>query len=242
MSDTVLAVDASADSCSVALSHAGHLYEAISREPRAHAQRLLPMIDELMTQASIGLRELSYIALVNGPGSFTGIRIALSICQGLAYGATLPILPVNSLVTMARQVQLNSSASGLIVTALDARMGEVYWAAYELDEDQGVPIERIPPSVAPIEVFISGLRELAVECSREICLAGSAVNLMQEQLSQLDLGHVLPDIAPAATALLSLAQDLQPQAQNFSSAATIEPLYLRNEVAWVKRQRIRQPK
>src|SRR5690606_14015098 len=96
-----------------------------------HAERLLPMVDELLAQAGIGRNELSDVAFGQGPGGFTGLRVACGVAQGMALALDVPVIPVGSLLAAAERVRmLAGSAPALHVIVQDARMGEVYLAAY----------------------------------------------------------------------------------------------------------------
>lgn len=253
MQQNVLAIDASSEGCSVALSFQGETYSRTSEARRKHAQSLLPMIDEVLEEARASLPKLNYIALVNGPGSFTGIRIAISVVQGLAYGANLPIFCMSSLVTMAEQ-QRASHPNAYVVSALDARMGEVYWATYDLTDKvraNASPAELSPPSVLPTESFGQSISDLLSECaeSKPLILVGSGFGIdtigmgdtssFDKSLDALQVHKRDQTVEPSAVALLRLALAFEPAEQDFCSAEQVEPLYLRNEVAWKKRKRIR---
>jgi len=124
-----MAIDTSTDACSVALSVAGDVLSQIEVTPRLHARKLLPMISRLLSEADLSLDSLDAISFARGPGSFTGIRIAAGITQGLAFGAELPVIPVSTMAVMALgAIEITGGDAALV--SLDARMGQVYWAAY----------------------------------------------------------------------------------------------------------------
>lgn len=249
MPQNVLAIDASSEGCSAALSFHGETYSRQSGEPRKHAQNLLPMVDALLSEAQAKLTELDFIALVNGPGSFTGIRIAISIVQGLSFGAKLPIYCMSSLITMAEQ-QLMGNTNAVVVSAIDARMGEVYWAAYDLDDrvtSSGLPVELTQPSVMPVASFVESVFDLSrsLDKSKSLIFVGSGLNVSDlgetlDELDELKVHERNPSIEPSAAALLRLALIMKPTEAEFCLAENVEPLYLRNEVAWKKRERIRR--
>jgi tRNA threonylcarbamoyladenosine biosynthesis protein TsaB len=135
MIPNILAIDTTTDVCSAALSKGGQIYSRKVAMPREHAQRLLGLIDGLMLEAAVSLHDLDAIAFGCGPGSFTGIRIATSIAQGLAFGAGLPVVPISTLRAIAWMTVQQFDAQKVMV-ALDARQHEVYWGCYVEDKQQ----------------------------------------------------------------------------------------------------------
>jgi len=121
----LLAIETATDACSAALSFDGELRERFEIAPRAHTELILPMIDELMAEAGIVISQVDAMAFGRGPGAFTGVRIAVGVTQGIAFGAGLPVVPVSTLAALAQ-----GAAADKVLAALDARMGEVYWGAY----------------------------------------------------------------------------------------------------------------
>lgn len=121
----ILALDTSTEICSAALWIDGEARQRLVHAGQAHSQLLLPMVGELLAEAGLALGELDALAAAVGPGSFTGLRIATAVGQGLAFGADLPVVPVGTLEALAL-----GAAAPLVVAALDARMGELYVAAF----------------------------------------------------------------------------------------------------------------
>jgi len=120
----LLAFDTATEVCTAALWLDGEVRERLERRSQ-HSEHLLPMIDALLKEAGVGLRQLDAIAFGRGPGSFTGLRIGAGIAQGLALGAGLPLVPVSSLATLAQGI-----GAERVLAAFDARMQQVYWGAY----------------------------------------------------------------------------------------------------------------
>ncbi len=153
----ILAVDSATEACSAALLHEHGLIERYELIGRGHAERLLPMVDELLAEAGIGLAAVDAIAFGCGPGGFTGLRIAAGITQGLAWGAQIPVLPVSDLAAVAAAGS-RISASDRILVCMDARMGQVYWAAFDCRSGEPLPLtpeavadpgDVMPPGAAP---------------------------------------------------------------------------------------------
>jgi len=121
----LLAIETATDACSAALSIDGEICERFEIAPRAHTELILPMIDELMAEAGLSISQVDAMAFGRGPGAFTGVRIAVGVTQGIAFGAGLPVVPVSTLAALAQGADTNK-----VLAALDARMDEVYWGAY----------------------------------------------------------------------------------------------------------------
>lgn len=128
----ILAIDTSGEACSAALLTETGPRQRLALEPRRHADLILGMVAALMEEAGLKLRELDALAFGRGPGSFTGVRIATAVVQGLAFGADLPVVSVSTLAGLA-QGQHRRQGARQCLAALDARMGEVYWGRYSLD-------------------------------------------------------------------------------------------------------------
>jgi tRNA threonylcarbamoyladenosine biosynthesis protein TsaB len=125
----LLAIDTSSLACTVALRIGDELIERHEEQEREHTRLLIPMIRDVLDQAGVTPNDLDAIVLGNGPGSFIGMRIAASVCQGLAHGAGLKIIPVSSLAAVAAEVMDSTDAETVIVTQ-DAHMQQVYMGLY----------------------------------------------------------------------------------------------------------------
>ena len=130
----LLAIETASDACSCALLVDEVRFERHRIAPRRHAELVLAMVRELLDEAGLALGALDALAFGCGPGSFTGVRVAAGVIQGLAYGANLPVVPVSSLQALA-QGALRETGSARVLAAFDARMGEVYWGIYAADRD-----------------------------------------------------------------------------------------------------------
>jgi tRNA threonylcarbamoyladenosine biosynthesis protein TsaB len=128
----LLALDTAMEACSVALLTGDTLLTRYEEPGRGHAELILPMVDAVLREGALGLRDLDGLAVGRGPGAFTGVRIAISVAQGLAFGAGLKIVPVSDLAALA---QRGAREAGTVLACSDARMGEVYWAEFGVDAD-----------------------------------------------------------------------------------------------------------
>lgn len=144
----LLALDTSSDACSVALQIGDDIAEQHTVRGKEHTAVLIPMIRRLLDEAQIRSRDLDAIVLGNGPGSFTGMRIAASVAQGLAFGSGLRLVPVSSMAAIAAEVMQTHPASGVVV-AQDARMNEVYLGIYRND-GSGLPLAVSGEALQPI--------------------------------------------------------------------------------------------
>lgn len=148
----ILAIDAATEACSAALLIQETVTERFEVPGRGHAARLLPMVDELLREAGLDARDLDAIAFGRGPGAFTGLRIAAGLAQGLAAGNCLPVLPVSNLAAVAAAAA-RSFGAGAVLACMDARMGQVYWGAFDCTGAAPVAVgpEQLsnPDAVAP---------------------------------------------------------------------------------------------
>jgi len=126
----LLALDTATEACSAALFHGGAVDERYEVIGRGHAGRLLPMADELLAAAGLSIRDMDAIAFGRGPGGFTGLRIAAGVAQGLAAGIGKPVCPVSNLAALAA-AGARAGGARHVLACLDARMGQVYWAAFD---------------------------------------------------------------------------------------------------------------
>ncbi|MCR3755759.1 MAG: N(6)-L-threonylcarbamoyladenine synthase, TsaB subunit [Sodalis sp. Psp] len=229
MSTRILALDTATEACSAALMlDENSVSERFIITPREHTQRILPMVDNLLAEAGITLNDLDALAFSCGPGSFTGVRISIGVAQGLALGAGLPLISVSTLAVLAEGAWRQIGVSQ-VLTAIDARMGSVYWARYQR-QAAGVWLGRDSEAVlAPEE-----LAAQTVDLTGCWAIAGTGWQtyplLIDNDLVQLIPGHTL----------LPSARDMLPLAFHYyhhggaRSVEYAEPAYLRNEVAWKK--------
>jgi len=149
----LLALETATEACSAALWLDGEVRERSAVQPRGHSELILGMLDELLIEAGLRLADMDGLAFGRGPGSFTGVRIATGVVQGVAFAADLPVVPVSTLAALAQRA-FRERNERHVLAAFDARMGEVYWGAYEIGgEDLAVllGVEEVAP---PAEVAV----------------------------------------------------------------------------------------
>lgn len=221
----ILALDTSTDACSVALSIAGEVHSEFVVAPRRHTHLLLPMVERLLAEADLKVASLDAIAFGRGPGSFAGIRIATGAAQGLALAADLPLLPVSTLASMAVQGQ-RIAPELPVIAALDARMDEVYWAAFDWVEGQ-------PRALCEEQVAKPG----AVQSPRQgqWLALGSGWKYRDQMAPELlaQLVQIDTECYPSAEAMLPLAQ-IDFEAGRGVAPEQALPTYLRDG-SWKKR-------
>jgi tRNA threonylcarbamoyladenosine biosynthesis protein TsaB len=241
---TLLALDTSAASCSVALLRAGEVsgrvVDAGGGNAPAHSRLLLPMVDALLAEAGISAGQLDAIAFGAGPGAFTGVRIACAVAQGLGFALERPLLPVGTLRAMA-----SACAAPRVIACLDARMGEVYWAAWEcvLPADGTPPVEieaRVAPCVVPPARVPWPAGSGWVGCGDGFALHGPELLAQDDAASRAGLttsrlARVAAGITPQAVDVLRLA------ARDFALGLAIAPefaapFYVRDKVALDSRE------
>lgn len=126
----ILALDTATENCSAALLVDGRLTARERLLERGHAEVILTMIDEVLAEAGVGLAALTAVAFGRGPGSFTGVRLAASVTQGLAYGAGVPVVAVSDLQAVAQRALRQEAQVLRVLVCNDARMREVYWGCF----------------------------------------------------------------------------------------------------------------
>lgn len=231
---TLLALDTATEACSVALLRGGaktHLAQFAQRE---HTKHILPMVDEILTQAGITLHQVDALVFGRGPGSFTGVRIGAGIAQGLAFGAELPVIPVSNLAAMAQAAYVQYQAEN-VLTAIDARMNEVYfaqWQAQKVRSDFGEFLDWQPIIAEQVCSPSNVIEQVARQHHENAVLAGTGWAAYPE-LNEANLGKATEITLPSALYMLDLALPKWFAGETISPLE-IEPIYLRNEVTWKK--------
>ncbi len=235
---TLLALDTSTEACSVALLYNGEKTYLNELAQRTHAKRILPMVDEILTDSGLKLNQLDALAFGRGPGSFTGVRVGAAIAQGLALGADLPVIPISNLTAMA-QAAFELHQAENVAAAIDARMNEVYFSQLVREKkctDFGqffvwknlIPEQVCSPEKALVQLANSTALNIATSTALRVGTGWNAyAQFATKGLTGSDIE--LPD----ARYMLELAR-VEWLQQKTISALEIEPIYLRNEVTWKK--------
>lgn len=228
---TFLALDTSTEACSVALYYRDEVLALDEVCPQQHSKRILPMVQQILASAELSLTQLDGLVFGRGPGSFTGVRIGVSVAQGLAFGADLPVYGVSTLAAMAQAAAQQQQAKQ-VIAAIDARMAEVYLAAFELDS-QGL--------MQPLTAEFASKPATLPEAVMQLTLASQAMGVgtgwqtYAELLSSsLPTIQILPQLLyPSAQYMLPFAKAAW-SAQQFVAPELAEPVYVRDEVTWQK--------
>ncbi len=232
----ILAIDTSTQACSVALFYCGERISRYQLASREHTRLILPMVDEILSEAGIALSQLDALAFTAGPGSFTGIRIGFGVIQGLAFGAGIPVLPVSTLEALAQTSirKLGIQSDSYVLPILDARMEEVYWALFKY---QGSVLTRVSQDslTSPEDVASSfSGSPLAVVGDGWHYLDEIDVDMIPIRPTTVDL-----TLLPEAEDILDLALP-RVMAGQACSVDSVSPVYLRDKITWKKRVRLRQ--
>lgn len=233
----LLAIETSTSACSVALRYSdgsGHRDLWLhSEQPRTHSTALLAMIEQLLAEAALSPTQLSAVAISNGPGSFTGLRIGLAVAQGIAVGLELPLLPVNSLEVLAltAQQQLSLPPGQPLLAVTDARMGQYNTACFALP-GSGQRAQWLAPAALVDEV------ELLAQCAQHEVL--TVVGELDGITALHGSAQRCQPLQPRADAMLNVAAHGY-QAGDWPRREQVELLYLRGTEAWQQHQPIVAP-
>ena len=233
----LLAIETATEACSAALSIDGEVLERFEIAPRGHTELILPMIDELMAEADINISQVDAMAFGRGPGAFTGVRIAVGVTQGIAFGADLPVVPVSTLAALAQGIGAQGigtqdASADHVLVALDARMDEVYWGAYQRNSAGLMELlceECVsPPADVPL---VEGEHWRG---------AGAGWSAYESVLSERFASQLLSGAGAWDGAALPHARDVAVlglagfDAGQAVSAEQALPVYLRDKVTWKK--------
>jgi tRNA threonylcarbamoyladenosine biosynthesis protein TsaB len=237
----ILALEASTPVCSVALHHKGEVDEIFEASPKSHTQKMLPMVDSLLARANQRPNDLDAVAFACGPGSFTGLRIATSVAQGLAFGAGVPVISVSTLQTMALGAVREGVflAGQVCVTCLDARMDEVYIAFWSLGEGGGSDTLTLlgEQLLLKPELWADALASILASENKQghagLVLQGDGCDLLLKEpvATALNIVHCDTQAVPRARDVATLALAAWHKGDTLA-AHLAEPVYLRGKNAW----------
>lgn len=227
---TILALDSSSENCSVALYHQNSMSLSSEHAPRKHTQRILPLVKQELANRQLVLADVGAIAFGCGPGSFTGIRIAAGVAQGLAFGLDVPIYAISNLKALALQSYLEHKIP-LVLVCIDARMGEVYWGLFEVSEggSRGYHVKTLIAEQvsSPANVFLT-----EGQSNNTIAGIGSGINLLPEALVMV-IKENDQDAQPNADTIAYLAEaDIE--SGKIGELQNALPSYVRDTVTWNK--------
>lgn len=215
----LLALDTSTEACSCAVYVAGALKTRSLMAPRRHTELILPMAEELLAEAGVQPQQLDGLAFGCGPGSFTGLRIACGVAQGIAFAADIPLAPISSLAALAQ-----ATTAQQVLAAIDARMSEVYWGAYIRDEDGLMRLEGEECVCAPQQVTLPTSGRWQGVGSGWLTYASVLQTVLGDKLSDYE-----GERYPQAQAMIPLALAAFARGQVVAAEHAL-PVYLRNKV------------
>jgi tRNA threonylcarbamoyladenosine biosynthesis protein TsaB len=227
----ILAIETSTEACSVAVWVAGEVRERHEIAPRRHTDLVLPWCDQLLAEAGITRRQLDAIAVGRGPGAFTGVRLAVALVQGMALALDKPVLPVSTLAALALQApSIETGAAGdqapTILSAIDARMGELYLGLFRHDPEDMVVAVSDEWMATPAEPRVADELHNLQGVGSGFAAAGQALVAALGPRLRLCDALALPhagDIARLGARMLARGQGIR--------ADLLEPAYLRDKVA-----------
>jgi tRNA threonylcarbamoyladenosine biosynthesis protein TsaB len=217
----LLAIDTATERCSVALRLDGKVIERVSDQPRGAADLVLPMVEAVLKEAGARLVDLDGIAYGRGPGAFTGVRIGVGVVQGLAFGAGLQTVGISNLAAVAQQV---ARPGDRILVCMDARMDQVYWSTFALDQE--------------LVIFTTAERVDAPDAVTNgdyTVLAGTGFKAYAQLRARLAGGdRVVHEAALPNAREIALLAEAEFRAGRAKPASEAEPVYVRDQVAHVK--------
>jgi len=226
---TVLALDTATEVCAVALGCGERVVELAETVGQRHSERLLPMVDALLREQRVTLADCAAIAFGAGPGSFTGLRIACAVAQGLAWATERPVVPVGNLEALAWNARAVVPQAQRVATVIDARMNEAYFAVFDMSG--AAPVELAAPALVAASDLAAALAPWAPEA-----LAGEGVDAFAPYLAGLAAPLRLPQLRASAGTMARLAQQAVAAGRSVAPALAA-PLYVRNQVALTIGQR-----
>lgn len=218
----ILAIETSSDACSAALYIDGDIFERFELAPRQHTKLLLPMVEAVMAEAQCNVTQLDAVAFGRGPGAFTGVRVATAAAQGIAFSADIPVAAISTLQAIAQEAHEQEGHENLLV-AVDARMGELYWGAYEIKHNH--------PELIDKELICKPEKIPSYEKNKWCCIGSGWSEYNSYFASQLNNNYTLSNKVyfPRAANIAKLAVNTIEHGE-LVSAEQAQPVYLRDKV------------
>lgn len=241
---TILALDSSSENCSVAILHDGRMSLNSKHAPRKHTQLMLPLMQEELKNRALELNDIEAIAFGCGPGSFTGIRIAAGVAQGLAFGLDVPIYAISNLKALALQSYLKYGETK-VLACIDARMDEVYWGLFEvISKNQRDSASQSDTNAPSIKYYVNSLIDeqvtapadvetqlLAYDLS-QLCAIGSGLEFLTE--STLSAFKAVDSKAQPDSDTIAFLADTAEEIGLSGALSDALPSYVRDTVTWNK--------
>jgi len=222
----ILALDTSSEACSAALLIDNELISRFEIAPQKHSQLILPMCDSLIKEADINLNQLDIIAFGQGPGSFTGLRIAAGVTQGIAFGSDLPVVGISTLAAISYAI-LSKTNNSLILACIDARMQEIYFGLYQKTETHSVQLIN--------KEIVTKAENIQNTKAGNYVAVGSGWKEYEDELTDVfkhcNIQATFSDVLPNATDIAMLAKTHLELGKPSLQAEHAQPVYLRNNVA-----------
>ena len=220
----LISLETATQVCSVALAKDGEVLAVKeSSEDKSHSRQITVFIEEVLAKAGVAVKDLEGVAVSEGPGSYTGLRIGVSTAKGLCYGLDIPLMAVNNLQSMAlgASVERNDGENTLFCPLIDARRMEVYYALYD---DRNEMVKEIKAEIVDESFLESHFQK------HEIVFFGDAVEKCEEVLKYNANARFLKNHLPTASNMAVLAEKKY-NAKQFEDLAYFEPFYLKDFVA-----------
>lgn len=225
----ILAIDTATEACSVALWRDGQLEERYELAARQHSQRIFGMLRELLPDGKLTAQGIEAITWGCGPGSFTGLRIAASAVQGLAFTNDLPVAAVSTLACQAQTAYREEllGEGDCVLSTLDARIKEIYAAPYRIERGIAVPLGGAV-ACSPGELTLA-------DTIGELVAVGTGCQFLADFPAAVQdrIRDFSPELLPRARDLVPLAQE-QLRRGDVQRATDVQPVYVRDQINWKK--------
>ena len=221
--NNILAIETSGPICSIALRSEKRIESACSKNENEHGLVILNFIEKLLKKSGLKKNELDLIAISNGPGSFTGLRVANSVAQALAFANNIPLLPISSLAVLANQASIKLEKNRIFVI-VNAHMKELYVADYFCKKDV---IDILKKETL---IKIENLSDSIEKNNFEICYVGNGTSFLKKMVKDFQISEVIHSDASSMFNLIDTAI----KDKLYSSAEKITPNYLSGEDHWKK--------